>query len=167
LVGAAFAFNKDWDLDSIRAYHFHAYFFQHNNKSTAEALAFRHEVNQLIDSGYLGECTTTCRLCRFYRGPDGPHPIGNFLTCCNSSSIKPALDFFAKNRGSLPVLVHPLTEREIDDHTNRAMWIGHSLPLDESFLEEVLEPIDICDKDWPPNKDPHIVPTYFATTPSP
>ncbi|RWS20351.1 hypothetical protein B4U80_12099, partial [Leptotrombidium deliense] len=126
-----------------------------------------HEVDRLIDSGYLGDCTITCRLCRFSRDAAGPHPIGNFLTCCNTSSIKNAMDFFGKNRGSLPVLVHPLTEREILDHTNRAMWIGQSMPLDVSYLEDVLEPIDICDKDWPPDKDPGIVPTYFATTPDP
>ncbi len=31
-----------------------------------------------------------------------------------------------RRRGELSILVHPLTEHAIEDHTGRAMWLGPS-----------------------------------------
>jgi len=39
-----------------------------------------------------------------------------------------------QNRGNLSILLHPLTRWEIIDHTDRAMFLGKSLPLDLSDL---------------------------------
>ncbi|RWR99476.1 hypothetical protein B4U79_18615 [Dinothrombium tinctorium] len=119
-----------WDLDTIHGFHFHSYFFQRNENSTRTALLLKQEVEKLIREV-----------------PRGPHPIGSFMTCCNATSAKKSLDFFMKNRRSLSVLIHPLTRYEVLDHSERAAWIGQSLPLDLTALSEHLEHEPTCELD--------------------
>jgi aromatic ring-cleaving dioxygenase len=44
--------------------------------------------------------------------------------------IKPAL-----RAAGLTVLIHPLTDDDLADHTTLAEWIGELLPLDVSVLD--------------------------------
>ncbi|CAL8072087.1 unnamed protein product [Orchesella dallaii] len=125
----------------IHGYHFHTYFFQTNERNTQEALAFRDAIQNQIDNGFLGNC----RLNRVNLAPVGPHPIGSYETCCNKTSISPALTFFMENHGNLSILLHPLTRYEVMDHTHRAMFLGEKLPLDVSVLsEDLAENLDLC-----------------------
>lgn len=105
------------------------------------SLDFREAIQQQINNGDLA----SCRLNVVNTGPRGPHPVGSYETCCNSTSIPFALSFFMQNHGNLSVLLHPLTRMEVLDHTKRAMFLGPKLPLDTSVLAEDLgENLDIC-----------------------
>lgn len=66
------------------------------------------------------------------------------------------MDFFVKQHRQFPLLLHPLTASEVDDHTNAAAWIGNagSVPLDLSTLHHDLGEPDICDTDWPQDIHP-------------
>ncbi|RWS25284.1 hypothetical protein B4U80_13102 [Leptotrombidium deliense] len=69
---------------------------------------------------------------QFHMGPFEEIPVGNFLTCCNKSSVAKGLEFFSKNRRDLSIYLHPITNDTVKDHTSRIGWIGPSFPLDES-----------------------------------
>ena len=43
------------------------------------------------------------------------------------------------NRGPLSALIHPNTEDEERDHTQRATWMGEKLPLDLSLFKSMKE----------------------------
>ena len=45
------------------------------------------------------------------------------------------LSFAMLNRGDLTILLHPLGNNEVDDHTIDAMWLGESSRLDLSPLD--------------------------------
>ena len=75
-----------------------------------------------------------CIVANYTEGPLGPHPIGQFVTCCNHTALSRATSWFMQNHKNLTVLLHPLTRYEIIDHTERAMWLGQSMPLDISAL---------------------------------
>ncbi|RWS21297.1 hypothetical protein B4U80_14917 [Leptotrombidium deliense] len=79
-----------------------------------------------------------------YMGPIAELTVGSFLTCCNKSSVANALEFFSKNRGSLSVLVHPVSLHPIVDHTKRAMWMGPTIPLDLSKVPAFRNPPILC-----------------------
>lgn len=40
------------------------------------------------------------------------------------------------NRGPLSALIHPNTGDDVRDHTQRATWMGHPLPLQVGLLRE-------------------------------
>ncbi|CAG8728003.1 11544_t:CDS:1, partial [Racocetra fulgida] len=46
--------------------------------------------------------------------------------------------WFLLHRGDLSVLVHPLTKEQVKDHTNRATWLGASVPVDVEWMPPVL-----------------------------
>jgi DOPA 4,5-dioxygenase len=94
----------------------------------------RTQIQNEINEGFL----RGCYMDSVNYGPHGPHPVGNFQTCCNSSSISHGVSWFTQNRGNLSIFFHPLTRWEIIDHTDRAMFMGKSLPLDLSFLSHDL-----------------------------
>ena len=43
---------------------------------------------------------------------------------------------FTLHRGDLTVLVHPNTGQELEDHRDRAIWLGPSETLDLSILKK-------------------------------
>ncbi|RWS23675.1 hypothetical protein B4U80_13909 [Leptotrombidium deliense] len=108
-----------WDEEKVYHFHFHTQFFQANNDSVKTATDLRQKFNF---------------------GPFAEFTVGNFLTCCNTSSVAEALEFFSKNRGPLSVFVHPITLHPIEDHIRRGMWMGPSVPLDLSKLPVVRDP---------------------------
>jgi DOPA 4,5-dioxygenase len=122
----------------IQGFHFHTYFFQDNRESKADVQEFRKLVFREITTGFMRNCSMN----HLNLKPIGPHPIGSFETCCNISSLGPGVSFFMKNHGKFPILLHPLTESEVLDHSDRAFWMGQKLPLDFSGLSPELHRID-------------------------
>jgi len=125
------------DLDGhgeIKEFHFHIYFFQSNPTQRAAALALRDEVIRLREAGYFHAVP----LATYNDAPRGPHPVGSYEVWCPREKFSRTYSFFARNRGELSVLVHPLTRREVLDHTVRAAWLGPPFPLDLANLRELL-----------------------------
>jgi DOPA 4,5-dioxygenase len=72
---------------------------------------------------------------RVHEKPVGPHPD---WSC--QLSFKPALfgqlvPWLAMHRSGLVVLVHPISDNDLLDHRERAMWMGEVRPLDLSMLD--------------------------------
>ncbi|KAI1287328.1 Dopa 4,5-dioxygenase [Halotydeus destructor] len=126
--------------EDYAGYHFHTYYFQDNAAEKTKASNFRQQIIDQVISGAFPECHVN----RFNERPIGPHPIGSFETCCNSSSLTTALSWFMMNRGDLSVLLHPLTANQYVDHTRDPMWLGQPVPLDYVSVVEPLPEAERC-----------------------
>lgn len=80
------------------------------------------------------------RIYSVFERPVGPHPIGmfevNLFTPEQFGAVVPWLNIW---RGPLSVLVHPNTDDEERDHTQRAIWMGERYPLDLSLFKKLRE----------------------------
>jgi DOPA 4,5-dioxygenase len=135
---------KKIDREVIQGFHFHAYYFQNNNRQLTAIKHFHDAVNHEVKNGTLGNCA----LGQVHRGPVGPHATGMFLTCCNVTSVGPAVSFFMKNHDEFPVLMHALTTSEKLDHSERAFWLGKSLPVDLDHIAEKLHETPTCPAEY-------------------
>jgi DOPA 4,5-dioxygenase len=75
--------------------------------------------------------------------PRGPHPVGSYEVWCPRERFSRTYSFLATHRGELSVLIHPLTRREVLDHSERAAWLGKPFPLDLSALRELLPSVPL------------------------
>jgi DOPA 4,5-dioxygenase len=51
-----------------------------------------------------------------------------------NDQLAPLLSWLALNRGDLTVFVHPNTGQALEDHRDRAIWLGQQVPLVLSAL---------------------------------
>ncbi|KAF9480889.1 hypothetical protein BDN70DRAFT_581697 [Pholiota conissans] len=114
----------------IKEWHFHIYFHQNNAAEHAEALQLRDAVLRLRRDGAF----VAVPLFRVNTGPIGPHPVGSYEIWAPSETFSSIFSYLSINRGSLSILVHPLTRDQRADHEIRNAWIGPSFPLDLSTL---------------------------------
>ena len=102
-------------------YHAHIY-YREAERSAAEALRERLAAQAgVVFAGALRD------------GKVGPHPISQFEIHFPQSAlpaVRPVLE-----ASGLTVLVHPLTDDDLADHTTLADWIGTPIELDVSVLD--------------------------------
>lgn len=123
----------------IKEFHFHVYYFQTNAASRAHALALRDDILRLRAEGYFHAVP----LVTYNDVPRGPHPVGSYEVWCPRERFSRVYSYFAMNRGELSVLIHPLTREEVKDHTERAVWLGPSYPLDLTQLREITDSLPL------------------------
>ena len=98
-------------------YHAHIYYDPAKTRSVAERVCaavgdkFRVEIDGFRD------------------GPVGPHPIANVLVIFKPAEFERVVSYLMLNREGLDVLVHPLTEDAVKDHSSFAIWLGNPIPL--------------------------------------
>ena len=63
----------------------------------------------------------------------GPHPIPQFELHFLEADLQRILPVLKAS--GLTVLVHPLTDDDVADHTTLAQWIGEPIPLDLTTLD--------------------------------
>lgn len=83
------------------------------------------------------------RIYTFWDRPVGPHPVAMFeVNLFTPAQFGAFIPWLAVWRGPLSVLVHPNTtetdvpehERELRNHTERAIWLGERVPLDTGIF---------------------------------
>ncbi|KAJ6546808.1 DOPA-like domain-containing protein [Mycena capillaripes] len=127
-------------LDSeIKEWHFHIYFHQGNAEEHHAALELRDSVLRLRRDGAF----IAVPLFRVNTDPIGPHPVGSYEVWVPSETFSSVFSYLCLNRGSLSILVHPVTRDERGDHEFRSAWIGPSFPLDLTKLPIRSEEIPI------------------------
>ena len=100
----------------IRDWHAHVYF----DAATRDAAwALRERIEQAFD----------IKMGRFHERPVGPHPMFSYQVHFQNDQFAPLISWLTLNHGDLTVLVHPNTGQELEDHRDRALWIGKSMPL--------------------------------------
>ena len=61
--------------------------------------------------------------------PIGPHPVSNVLVIFKPDQFEEVVPYLMLNRDGLDVLVHPLTEDAIADHSSYTIWLGNPVAL--------------------------------------
>ncbi len=61
--------------------------------------------------------------------PRGPHPTSNALVIFKPDQFEHVVPYLMLNRAGLDVLVHPLTEDAVEDHSSYAIWLGNPVEL--------------------------------------
>jgi aromatic ring-cleaving dioxygenase len=101
---------------AITGYHAHIYY---DEGSRAEAAALR----EALDAHFQ------VVLGRWRDMPVGPHPQAMYQVIFAVEEFPQLVPWLMLHRGSLVVLVHPLTDDEYEDHAHHALWLGAKLPL--------------------------------------
>ncbi len=61
--------------------------------------------------------------------PIGPHPLPMFEAWFGGELLSEIVEWTLRNREGLPVLIHPITGNDLDDHALHGIWIGEKLNL--------------------------------------
>jgi len=61
--------------------------------------------------------------------PVGPHPVSQFPVIFTEAEFTSVVPWLMLNRAGLDILVHPLTEDMVDDHSVYALWLGTPIKL--------------------------------------
>jgi aromatic ring-cleaving dioxygenase len=103
-------------MTEVSGYHAHVYFGP-ATRPVAERL------RDAIVSGFAVE------LGGFSDEPRGPHPISQFNVIFKTKEFQNVVPWLMLNRNGLDVLVHPLTNDMVDDHSVYALWLGTPVGL--------------------------------------
>jgi DOPA 4,5-dioxygenase len=111
-----------------RGYHAHIYYDPARTRATAE------RVCAVIGAAFGVE------LGGFRDEPVGPHPVANAQVIFKPDQFQPVVEWLAFHREGLDVLIHPLTEDSVDDHSIYAIWLGTPVPLKLGTLRRSYRP---------------------------
>ena len=115
------------DPGQIKGYHAHVYYAP-QTRSVAERLR-----------AAIGE-RFQARLGSWHDEPVGPHPVSMYQVAFASEEFSGLVPWLMLNREGLDILVHPLTDDSVADHTQFALWLGTPLPLRLDVLRRVPRP---------------------------
>ncbi|MCJ1368339.1 hypothetical protein MMC16_007481 [Acarospora aff. strigata] len=109
----------------------HIYYFQGNPEQARFAKALWERIRREFPE---------LRIYRVWDEPVGPHPMAMFeVNIFTPVQFGAFIPWLVINRGPLSALVHPNTDDEERDHTQRATWMGEKLPLDLSLFKKMKE----------------------------
>ena len=100
----------------IYGYHAHVYY-----DTVTKPLAER--FHQRLSPAYSVE------MGRFSGERIGPHPVPQFQIIFTEALFQEVVPWMMLNREGLDILVHPLTDDMVDDHTIYALWLGKPVAL--------------------------------------
>ncbi len=100
----------------LNGYHAHVY-YDAATRPAAERLAAAIDGKFRVEFG------------GFRDGPVGPHPIANLQIIFTTAEFPKIVPWLMLNRDGLDVLIHPLTDDSVDDHSRYALWLGTPVAL--------------------------------------
>src|ERR1700720_2439231 len=109
--------DRELDPAAITGYHAHLYY---DALTRASAAAIREQIAAQFPKARLGS---------WHDEPVGPHPVGMYQVAFAIEEFPRLVPWLMLNRDGLDVLVHPLTDDSVADHTQFALWLGTPLPL--------------------------------------
>jgi DOPA 4,5-dioxygenase len=128
-------FSANKDVSEIKEFHFHVYWFLHDQHTKDQAESLRSEIIRLTNQKYF----VAIPLDTVNYEPRGPHPIGSYEVWVPQEHFAKVYSWFLLHRPSnISVLLHPLTKHEMLDHTERAVFLGSSIPLKLNALQTIL-----------------------------
>jgi aromatic ring-cleaving dioxygenase len=101
----------------ITGYHAHLYYDPQTRPIAGRLRA-------LIDDRF-----PRARIGSWHDEPVGPHPVAMYQVAFAAEDFRLIVPWLMLNRENLNVLVHPLTDDSVADHTRFALWLGSPLPL--------------------------------------
>jgi DOPA 4,5-dioxygenase len=100
----------------IYGYHAHVYY---NPDTLPQARTLRDTVGARFP----------VELGRFSDDPVGPHPVSQFAVIFKPAEFQTVVPWLMLNRQGLDILIHPLTDDMVDDHSVYALWLGNPITL--------------------------------------
>jgi len=76
------------------------------------------------------------KMGRVHEKPVGPHPDWSCQLAFRPAVFGELIPWLAMRRGGLVVFIHPISDNDLVDHRDRALWMGAIRPLDLSVLDE-------------------------------
>ena len=76
------------------------------------------------------------KMGRVHEKPVGPHPDWSCQLAFRPAVFGELIPWLALHRGGLVVFIHPISNNDLVDHRDRAMWMGAVRPLDLGVLDE-------------------------------
>ena len=110
------------DPTRITGYHAHIY-YRPETRPIAERLR-----------AALGERFPQARIGAWHDEPVGPHSVAMYQVAFAIEELPRIVPWLMLNRDGLDVLVHPLTDDSVADHTSFAAWLGTPLPVRTEVL---------------------------------
>lgn len=98
-----------------------------------------------FDADTVGKAREICADCRdafgiemgrVHERPVGPHPDWSCQLSVPVEKLAEVISWLALNRSGLVVFIHPNTGSALEDHRDRAVWMGAVRPLDLSIFEK-------------------------------
>lgn len=108
-------------MTTIKGYHAHVYFEQATVEQ-ARSLCQQAAEKFGVEMGNMHE------------RPVGPHPMWSCQLYADPAQFSDLLPWLALNRNGLIVFCHPDTGEHLQDHQDRAIWLGVGLDLDLSIF---------------------------------
>ena len=105
------------DAGIIDGYHAHLYYAPETRPFAARLRAA------------IGKSFPQARIGNWHDEPVGPHPAAMYQVAFAVEDFPRLVPWLMLNREGLDVLVHPLTDDSVADHTRFALWLGAPLPL--------------------------------------
>ncbi|MBN3766090.1 DOPA 4,5-dioxygenase family protein [Burkholderia sp. Ac-20365] len=110
-------------MTEIASWHAHVYFDQ----STRDAAwTLREAIEARFDGRF--------QMGRFHERPVGPHPMWSYQLAFGNDLLAELFAWLTLNHGALDVFIHPNTGNALEDHRDRAAWIGRSHQLNLAAL---------------------------------
>jgi DOPA 4,5-dioxygenase len=100
----------------VHGYHAHVYY-------DAATLPVAEKLSKALVANFPVE------LGRFSGEAVGPHPVPQFQIMFTTDAFESVVPWLMLNRDGLDILVHPLTDDMVDDHTVYALWLGTPIGL--------------------------------------
>ena len=101
----------------ISGYHAHLYY-------DPETRAVAERLRAAISKRFPG-----ARVGNWHDESVGPHPVSMYQVAFAVGEFPTIVPWLMLNRDGLDILVHPLTDDSVADHTRFAAWLGKPLPL--------------------------------------
>ncbi|MBI3231200.1 MAG: DOPA 4,5-dioxygenase family protein [Burkholderiales bacterium] len=103
-------------LTEIFHYHIHVYY---DETSRARAV----KLHALIGERFA------VQLGRFFDQPVGPHTMAQYEIGFFADQFAQLVPWLMLNHFDLPILLHPNTDQEREDHRGSSFWLGQPVPL--------------------------------------
>ena len=115
---------------TIRGFHAHVYF---GPETVAQARALCEQAAAAFP----------LKMGRVHEKPVGPHPDWSCQLAFKPEVFGQLIPWLAMRRAGLVVFIHPISDNDLVDHRDRAMWMGAVRPLDLSILSEIQSDFDL------------------------
>ena len=100
----------------VHGYHAHVYY-------DADTLPLATQLRETLAANFPVE------IGRFSGEQVGPHPVPQFQVIFRTEEFQTVVPWLMLHRQGLDILVHPLTDDMVDDHTVYALWLGTPITL--------------------------------------
>jgi aromatic ring-cleaving dioxygenase len=108
--------NASTGSPQVHGYHAHVYY-------ASETLPAAEKLREALAANF------PVRVGRLNDDPIGPHPVPQFAAIFETDAFESVVPWLMLNREGLDILIHPLTDDMVDDHTVYALWLGSPIGL--------------------------------------